>query len=74
MSMDVPDIYHVALGTSFQDPDVLQAIDFSSLSLPRCFPASLSTVYVLILMDFFFYFLYINAIIHILFFHFFCLN
>lgn len=52
MSMDVPDIYHVALGTSLQDLDVIQPIDFSSLSLPQCFPASLSTVHVLILMDF----------------------
>lgn len=56
MSMDVPDIYHVVLGTSFQDPDVIQPTDFCSLSLPQCFPESLSTILVLILMDFFFTF------------------
>lgn len=48
MSMVVPDIYHVALGTSLQDLDVIQPIDFCSLSLPHCFPASLITAHVLI--------------------------
>lgn len=48
MSTAVPDIYHVALGTSLQDLNVIQPIDFCSLSLPHCFPAFLITVHALI--------------------------
>lgn len=58
MSTAVPDIYHVALGTSLQDLDVIQPIDFCSLSLPHCFPAFLITVHALIWMDFFLLSLY----------------
>lgn len=72
MSMVVPDIYHVALGTSLQDLDVIQPIDFCSLSLPHRFPASHYCS--CCNLNGFFYFLYINAIIHILLLFFPCLN